>query len=113
MLSIASTFMILPSFHRKKYSNHQSIPSLDTKRNQILCLSVALVHSQESFIGSFNESCFMGLDFISLVANSYGTKLTFYDPGEAGAPAQSIVLTPLRKEKGSLKTTDATEVGMS
>ena len=107
MLSIESAFMIPPCFHRKTYNNHQSIPSLDFKKKQILCLSVALVHSQERFIGSFNESCFVGLDFISLVANSYGVKLAFYDPGKSGAPVQPIALAPLRKEKRFIKKTDA------
>ena len=101
MLGLAATFMILPCYQRNSYQSYLSIPSPDLKKDQILRLSVALVHSQNQFIGSYNESCFMGLDFISLVANAYGVKLFFYNPGEGGAPSDPS--PSLRKAKKFIK----------
>ena len=103
MISIAATFLILPSFQRIPYADHQSTPSLEQKKHHILCLGAALVHSQGDFIGPFNGSNFMCIDFISLVANAYGAKLSYYKPGEAEALGETKASAFSRKSKWFIK----------
>ena len=73
--ALAVTFYILPAFELRKYNNINEIPTLEEKKEQILRLGVALVHSQERCRGKVNDRIFKGVDFLSFLAKKHGVKL--------------------------------------
>ena len=82
-LALGITFMVLPSFGGRPPSDYEDIPSLESKKSQILSLRIALTHAQECFRGKIDVVLYMGIEFLSRLASAYGIQAPFF-PVEAG-----------------------------